>query len=73
MKVRSLVDDIIKKTINITSPMIGMGNTTLIDGGLADESDDEELEFYETELNKLLSQKKPHIMLFLILLIITLQ
>jgi ubiquitin-like 1-activating enzyme E1 B len=58
MKVRSLVDDIIKKTIMVTSPMIGMGNTTLIDGGFADESDDEELEFYETELNKLLNQKK---------------
>jgi ubiquitin-like 1-activating enzyme E1 B len=57
MTIRCLVEEILKKEIQMTEPVIGMGNVLLFDD-CVDESDSEEVESNNRELNKLLCEKQ---------------
>jgi ubiquitin-like 1-activating enzyme E1 B len=57
MKIRSLVEEIIKKQIKVTEPIIGLGNVIIFDDGI-DRDDEEEVEANEKQLAKLLIEKQ---------------
>jgi len=56
MTMRTLVEEVVKRTIKVFTPIIVMGTCILSDA--ADASDEDEASHYEEELDKLLSQKR---------------